>query len=309
MVMAKLILLILVLLHTIGPANMKKHSFFIISALLLYLGTFSLAVASTLYIALPEASVGESQEYKLDISIDAAQAVNIIEASLIIPHSLDLGSVNNSNSIVSFWIDKPIFNDSTGRLTFAGMIPGGFSGNKGHILSLTFKITSQENDPHIIFDGASTHVYLNDGNGTKDTLDFETVKLPSRENIHDTVPPEAFIPIVTHDSTLHEGKWVVLFQTQDKGSGISHYEVQESKKSSPQEALWKEGESPYILLDQKLQSYIFVKAVDEEGNQYIAHVAPTYPSIHSKLLIPLLILVCITFLLLLFRKVYYRYRS
>lgn len=69
-----------------------------------------------------------------------------------------------------------------------------------------------------------------------------------------------------------------LFVAQDKGSGIDYYLIKESagfifSKFSP----WKKVDSPYILQDQNLQSYIYLKAVDRSGNTRLVFLKPSNP--------------------------------
>jgi len=68
-----------------------------------------------------------------------------------------------------------------------------------------------------------------------------------------------------------------VFVAQDKGSGIHHYELQENRKQKIENRKWEEAESPYVLKDQKLRSFIYVKAIDRVGNERIAMLPPRYP--------------------------------
>ena len=96
--------------------------------------------------------------------------------------------------------------------------------------------------------------------------------------------------------SIFEGKYFLVFATQDKGSGISHYEAVEFRsrnlefKKLLNKALqfitnskfqildsYKTAESPYVLRDQKLRSYIYVKAVDKNGNERIITLTPQNP--------------------------------
>ena len=61
--------------------------------------------------------------------------------------------------------------------------------------------------------------------------------------------------------------------------GIARYENKEEKispilKIRIKGTEWSEAQSPYILQDQKLQSWIFVKAIDKAGNERVAELAP-----------------------------------
>ena len=75
---------------------------------------------------------------------------------------------------------------------------------------------------------------------------------------------------------MFEGKWFVVFNTQDKQSGIDHFEVQENRGAKPDYTKWKTAVSPYLLEDQDLKSYIFIKAVDKAGNSVLEILPPKY---------------------------------
>ena len=106
----------------------------------------------------------------------------------------------------------------------------------------------------------------------------------------DTMPPEDFEPKIAKDPTVFDGKYFLSFITQDKISGVDHYEIVEELKRGvlqpfitklrkkehriPKE--WKIAESPYLLEDQSLQSKILVKAIDKAGNERIAEIIPSY---------------------------------
>jgi hypothetical protein len=282
---------------------MKKYRLFRLS-IVLALCAYVLSVdASVLYVASPQAS-SAPQEYTIDISIDADKAVNTIQGTLVVPAGAEYVRANDSNSIINLWIERPSYSGQTRHIVFSGVTPGGFSGINGHVISLIFKSTNSAQDTlGFSFDPANTFVYLNDGNGTKDSVTFKTKIKENVTQPNDTTGPENFTPILTRDPQLLEGKWVVLFQTQDKGSGIDHYEVQESNKRTPEDEKWKRAESPYVLEDQNVPKYVFVKAVDVQGNSTIATVSP-----ESGWGIKLLVILCITLILILISKVYYKYR-
>ena len=71
---------------------------------------------------------------------------------------------------------------------------------------------------------------------------------------------------------------MLIFTTQDKGSGIEYYAVQERSREVIDEKAWQRTVSPYVLADQNLKKYIYVKAVDKKGNERIALIRPTSTS-------------------------------
>ena len=73
------------------------------------------------------------------------------------------------------------------------------------------------------------------------------------------------------------GKWFLVFNAQDKDSGIDNYKILENRKWKIENGNWEIAESPYLLKDQELKSRIYVKAVDKSGNERIAEVLPQNP--------------------------------
>jgi hypothetical protein len=91
-------------------------------------------------------------------------------------------------------------------------------------------------------------------------------------------------------------RWMVLFATQDKGSGMDHYEVREVDPLLPWWGSgWHVAESPYLLEDQTLRSAVYVRAYDNDGNVREESLAATYgPTLLRKII---LIALCIVALL------------
>ena len=81
----------------------------------------------------------------------------------------------------------------------------------------------------------------------------------------DTEPPEDFTPAIVNDPNVFDGKYFLVFATQDKGTGVDHYEVREGRWG-----WFREAESPYLLKQQKISRDVYVKAVDSAGNERIA---------------------------------------
>lgn len=154
-------------------------------------------------------------------------------------------------------------------------------------------------------------VLLNDGLGTEAKLAGESKalkisELKTTETFIDNYPPEPFKIYIYKNREIFDGKYFIVFQTTDKQSGIAYYEVAEkqeftkpkiniskslrefasdnevrisSRKSShkfasDKDLKFEKAESPYVLKDQTLRSYIFVKAVDKFGNERIEYLAP-----------------------------------
>jgi len=236
------------------------------------------AQAARLYFEPQELTIGTTGEFSVAINIDAKDRVNAFSAAVSIFGPLTPFDINEANSIINFWVEKSNWDKTTRLLTFSGITPGGFQGEKGRLLVIKFK-TEKDGLAVLGFDKEKTKVYLHTANGTEDSLELAELRLPiikGKENIgveiSDNEPPEWFAPEISQDPNLFNGKYFLVFATQDKGSGIDHYEVCEKSKTKCAVA-----ESPYLLQKQKLNQKIFVKAIDKSGNERIATVLPRYP--------------------------------
>jgi len=83
----------------------------------------------------------------------------------------------------------------------------------------------------------------------------------------DTTPPEAFVPIISSDAQIFDGRPFVSFATVDKTSGISHYKVKAKIGQS-----FVETNSPYQLPAAFFDRTVEVAVQDNAGNIRIAIV-------------------------------------
>jgi len=221
-----------------------------------------------------EIGVGEKIEVNLFINSEK-ESVNAYEAKIFFSGDiLNVKEIRDGNSIVIFWIEKPKIED--GKISFSGITPGGFEGEKGLILSIIFEAKKEGVSKFEIKDA---RVLKNDAMGSEASLSilpFEILvskEIPPQEilEIEDREPPETFVPEIARDETIFGGKWFLVFSTKDKGSGIDHYEVKEGKRP------FVIAESPYLLKNQNLDEEIVVKAVDKKGNERIVVIPPKFP--------------------------------
>jgi len=236
--------------------------------------------AAELYFRSPlgkEAAVG--QKVSIEILLDSNnENLNAIEAEIGYPKALlKPVSFSDGSSIINLWIERPdLLKDS---LVLRGIMPGGYNWNGGLLGKLDFK-TLKPGLAEIKF-RAGAKVFLNDGLGTEAKVGVKNLKFsilnsnkaaPLEEA--DQYPPERFNLEVSKDPNVFDNKYFLVFATQDKQSGLDHYEIQETGKQQPETNLWERAESPYLLKDQTRESYIFVKAVDRKGNERIENIYP-----------------------------------
>ncbi len=239
---------------------------------------FNAASAARLYFEPQELVAGAGKgSFFVNINIDAEKSINTLSIAVKIPQNFRVIDASEANSIVNFWIDRPSFDEASRILSFSGIIPGGFYGEKARLLAIELR-PEKEGMGTLSFDKEKTVVYLHSSDGIKDELELREIKIPvvkGKENfpviIKDADPPEDFRPEISRDPNIFGNKWFLVFATQDKGSGIYYYKVKEGRRD------FEIAESPYLLKDQKLKSYIYVRAVDKAGNERIAAVEPRYP--------------------------------
>ncbi|MCK4386973.1 MAG: hypothetical protein KAV41_02745 [Candidatus Pacebacteria bacterium] len=246
--------------------------YFFISAF--WLLSFFWAEAGQLYFDPEFGQFGKSDQFKITLFIDTAgKSLNALETEIIYPTDLlRMLKISGANSIINFWIEKPA--DQNGIVFLSGIIPGGFDGvlkpfsqkkHPGEIINLTFETLKKGTGSVFL---QNTQALLNDGLGTAANV-FQTPYLfdisdyggaKKITDLADLTPPEEFKVEISNAESVFNGKYFLVFYTQDKSSGISYYEVQEGRRN------FKIAESPYLLKNQKLDEEIIVRAIDKVGN-------------------------------------------
>ena len=254
----------------------SKFKFYIIATVVFSISFFVVAqaFAAEIFFETKTQKMARGQQFDVKIFINTdGENINAIEGKIIFPaDKLVLKETQDGNSIINFWIEQPEFKN--GKILFSGIVPGGFNGQRGLIFSTTFW-AQKEGNSTIEFNDIKT--LLNDGKGTLANTVISNLKLviseqipafsPSTAEIKDTDVPEAFKPIIASDPAIFDGKYFLVFATQDKGSGIDHYEVREGGKP------FIVAESPYLLQNQNLSEKIVVKAIDNNDNERIGTLA------------------------------------
>lgn len=268
---------------------------------------FSKVWAAELKLNSQTQEIGINQQFQVDLILDTEnESINAVEGKIVFsPELLELKEIRDGNSIINFWVERPLRVVSCSyscEFVFSGITPGGYLGNQGLIFSAIFQAKKEGKR---IIEINDAKVLLNDGKGTaaklvNKNLEFRIQDLGTGSQIKDVGRPyidvelpEEFKPEIAQSSDMFEGKWFLVFATQDKGSGIDHYEVYEDLGFKIQDLgkvikkilypksyiinYWIIAESPYVLKDQKLRSWIYVKALDKAGNERIAVVEPKYP--------------------------------
>ena len=231
---------------------------------------------------------------RVKVALDPEQQnINATEGRVVFPSDLfRLVRVETGGSMVSAWIVSPRLSGGD-TVEWGGIFSGGFLGVQdpyrtgllpGGLFTLVFEAVQRGLGT---IRTEATKVFLNDGKGTAisfgpriisvrvDSPSY-TLVLPTESIPPDKNPPESFIPKISRDETVAEGKWFVVFQTHDKESGVASYAIAESPRRMQGigEKVWNQATSPVILLDQTLKSYIYVRAVDFAGDERVVELQP-----------------------------------
>jgi hypothetical protein len=227
--------------------------------------------------------LGLNQEWKAEVFINSnAENINAVEGKLLFPANLlEVKEISDGDSVINLWLEKPQLS-ADGQIDFSGITPNGFDVAQGLVFSVIFS-AKQAGSGALAF--SQTRVLLNDGAGTAATLATSSLSFiisssspaPALQTVKDIYPPEEFLPQVSHDPNIFNGQWFLVFATQDKGSGVAGYEVKETKNKNVKSGHWLKAESPYLLQDQQLGSYIYVRATDQAGNSRIETILPRIP--------------------------------
>ncbi len=217
------------------------------------------------------------EEFEVQTNIETnGKNINAVQGKIYLSPNLELIGIKTGNSIITSWVERPKVELP---IVFSGVIIGGFEGLievfhypkklPGNILTLILK-AKREGPAYI--EMREPRVLLNDGQGTEVKAIAPRFSFQILSSVNSTVIEYAdTIPVITsaeimNDSLLYDGQYALIFAGQDKGSGISYFEVKEGNGE------WQKTESPYILADQTLRSEIDLKAVNFAGKETIKKV-------------------------------------
>ena len=185
---------------------------------------------------------------------------------------LEYVSSNDSGSVITNWVLRPTQNGSSVKME--GIIPGGIIGTAlpefgvfgdTEIVTLMFKAV-KEGEAKIVFNEGN--IYLSDGLGTivhpflfEKNINVSGFLKEEQGLPTDSIPPAKFDAKIIQHKDIADGKFVLIFDTYDTGSGLSHFEISEDGGSSFTTAV-----SPYVLATQSGKGNIIVRAYDNSGN-------------------------------------------
>ncbi len=245
-----------------------------------------------------KSEVNSDEQFSLDIIVHSEESLNAISGRLVFPtDKLSIKEIRDGNSVINFWIEKPHI-EKSGSVLFSGITPGGFNGANKSIFSVVFEAKGTGLTSIVLED---LKALKNDGLGSPVELKLNNTAVyiksgisnASEEILTDKDLPENFFPTIEKDPNIFDGKYFLVFATQDKISGIANYKVREGILD-----WFTVVESPYLLKDQTLSKKIFLKAIDKLGNERIIEIEPKYPPSHYENIQYWFIIISVLFILL-----------
>jgi len=255
----------------------------LLSSLIIFFLFFACQVfaqTASFYLSSSKGSYRVGESFSVDVLVEVEGiSINAAQATLYFPNDkLKVLGVSKKNSIFTLWVQEPSFSNQKGTITFLGGLPSpGYYGQNGKIISIFFQ-AKKEGEARVFFTAGK--ILANDPVGTDifsagreenfTILAGEPIqpggKPPLPEvGIEDEEAPEPFETLsVNNEGDSTNPSPLLYFETTDKTSGISYYEVEIEDETF----LVKIGENlPWRLPKEEPGDYqVFIRAFDKAGN-------------------------------------------
>ena len=127
----------------------------------------SATLAATLGFSPANTTVGTGSTVTAVVVVTSTdQAMNAISGTISFPSDiLQVVSISKANSVLSLWVQEPMFSNADGTISFSAVVPNpGYTGSRGQVLSIQFG--GRKQGTATVTFSPSSQVLANDGNGT-----------------------------------------------------------------------------------------------------------------------------------------------
>lgn len=304
-----------------------KKLLFIFTLISILLPQLTMAALVTTSVTSNSVSKDQTLEVLLKIDTEGKQ-INAVGGDLLYSADfLEIDHILDGQSIVKLWVNKPAAEADTNggglrKITFSGLVPGGFEGANGKLFSVIFR-AKQQGKTALQTKNIQVLEHSPTGNPlatNESQLVLTITKLGDSPItdilITDTNPPEPFSPTIAKGE-LFGNEYFLIFNAVDLESGISHYEILETVTSFDTVTVlervdlpWKRVENPVRLVDQSLSSYIYLKAVDKLGNARVEKIDPseqvlTQTTLNYSIILSIVTLITLGVIILVITKRYH----
>jgi hypothetical protein len=194
------------------------------------------AHAATLELSLEKNITSPKDDVAVLVTINSeGQDVNTAQATISFPvNLLEVTKIDQTDSVFSFWLQQPAFDNTKGTITFVGGSVNGFNGPGLKVMHLAFRVKGSGTGKLGVTDGAIT---ASDGTGTNvyttakglditipTTADFQAVKLVQSQKQVTLAKSLPVMPIIDvpfyPDSTKWNNRSASFKATWNLGSDI-----------------------------------------------------------------------------------------
>jgi len=210
-----------------------KFGFVVIVMSLLF---SSQAHAATFELALNKDIVNAKDDITVLVTINSeGQNINTAQSTISFPSNLlEVSKIDHTNSVFTFWLQEPIFDNTKGTITFVGGALSGLNGAGLKIMQIGFKVKGSGTGRLGVTDGAIT---ASDGTGSNvyttskgldinipSTSSFQAVTLQRSQQaaiIAKKLPPQPTINIPFYPDPTKWNNRSAIFQAKwDIGSDV-----------------------------------------------------------------------------------------
>lgn len=146
--------------------NRFKYLITLLFLALLFLPAPGQAAGASLYFSPSAGSYEVGQSFSLSLYVSSqVQAMNAASGVISYPQDLlEVSSISRDGSIISLWVQEPVFSNTTGSLNFEGIVLNpGFTGSVGKLIKINFRVLGAGQATVSLTSGM---VLANDGRGT-----------------------------------------------------------------------------------------------------------------------------------------------
>ena len=191
----------------------KKKEILYVCLLAFSLIFFGVSVvnAASLYFSPSSGSYAVSQGFGVSVYVSSTeQAMNAASGTISFPQDkLQVVSISKTGSIFNLWVQEPTFSNSTGTITFEGIVLNpGFQGSAGKIITANFKGKAAgsasltfSSGSVLANDGKGTNILASLGSGTY-TILFTGITPPPEEEEEIIPTPTLGVPLAPQISSL-----------------------------------------------------------------------------------------------------------
>ncbi|MFZ2038739.1 MAG: hypothetical protein WAV11_02285 [Minisyncoccia bacterium] len=169
--------------------------------IIIFLFSFIITIpagAATLELTLNKEITSAKDDIVVSVALNSeGQSVNTAQANISFPSNLlEVTKIDRTNSIFTFWLQDPIYDNSNGTISFVGGSTNDFNGASLNLLQISFRVKGSGTGKLGITDGAIT---ASDGTGSNvyttakgldinipTTAEFQAVKI-ERANLEATL--------------------------------------------------------------------------------------------------------------------------